>query len=409
MSTLCSKQIMTTVLVFVLAQTVHAQVTGAYPSPLYQFVPGSSIRWNSPENANGKKGAGGMENNRAKGRPYLAIAPHETISLLTVHAQGIIQRIWVTLSDRSPEMLRALRLDIYWDNEKKPAVSVPFGDFFGVGLGLTSKYQNALFANPEGRSFNCFIPMPFKKAARVTITNESTKNLQAIFFDVDYSILQEWNPQTLYFHAYWHRDTATKLASDFEILPAISGKGRFLGTNIGVHGNAHYTNSWFGEGEVKMYLDGDKDLPTLNGTGTEDYIGTAYGQGQFINNFTGCPVSNDSTRQYCFYRFHIPDPVYFSSSCRVTIQQLGGSLTGNLQKLQMANVPLLPVTTDDGTLHSFYEPGKPFDLNKPNLPKGWTNYYRSDDVSAVSYFYLTTPTNQLPALQDVSYRVLNLK
>ena len=389
--------------------TGFSQQPGAYTSPLYRFDSTSSIRWSSPENQDGKKGGGGKENNRAKGHPYDAIPAGQSKALLDIQGQGMIHRIWITLSDRSPEMLRSLRIDMYWDNEKKPAVSVPFGDFFGVGLGRTAKFQSALFANPEGRSFNCFVPMPFRKAARIVVTNESTKNLQAMFFDVDYSLNTQWNPQNLYFHAYWHRDTATTLTEDFEILPSLKGRGRFLGTNIGVHGNPLYVNSWFGEGEVKMYLDGDKEYPTLAGTGTEDYIGTAYGQGQFTTSYTGCTISDDSNRRYCFYRFHIPDPIYFNAACRVTIQQLGGSITGNLQKLQADRVPLIPVTTDDGKLHSFYDPAKTVDLSNPILPKGWTNYYRSDDVSAVSYFYLSTPVNNLPELQPVNYRVVNLK
>jgi len=294
---------------------------------LFEYNDNMEARWSSPENMNGEKGAGGKENNSAKGHPYDSIPAGKSYSLLDIQTQGIINRIWITINDRSPEMLRALKIEMFWDNETKPAVSVPFGDFFGIGLGKTATFQNALFANAEGRSFNCFIQMPFKKAAKIVVTNESGKTLNNIFFDVDYNLLKTWDDDYLYFHAYWQRDTATALTKDFELLPKVSGKGRFLGVNIGVNGNPLYGKSWFGEGEVKMYLDGDTDYPTLNGTGTEDYIGTAWGQGKFISTYTGCSIADDSLLQWAFYRYHIPDPVYFKTDCRVTIQQIGGDGT----------------------------------------------------------------------------------
>ena len=237
----------------------------------------------------------------------------------------MINRMWFTISDRSPQMLRSLIINIYWDNEDKPAVSVPFGDFFGIGLGKTAVFENALFANPEGRSFNSFVQMPFKEAARIELVNESETDLPMVFYDVNLQLLKEWNNNYLYFHSYWHRDTLTALANDFEIMPAVSGKGRFLGSNISVHANPAYKDCWWGEGEVKIWLDGDSDFPTLVGSGTEDYIGTAWGQGQYINRYTGCPIADDKNRQWTFYRYHIPDPVYFKSGCRVTIQQIGGN------------------------------------------------------------------------------------
>ena len=154
---------------------------------LFVYSDNLEARWSSPENHNGEKGAGGKENFGAKGRAYESIPAGASLELLNVNQAGIINRIWITINDRSPEMLRALKIEMFWDNESVPAVSVPFGDFFGVGLGRTATFQNELFANPEGRSFNCFIPMPFRKAAKIVITNESDKNLNNIFFDVDWS------------------------------------------------------------------------------------------------------------------------------------------------------------------------------------------------------------------------------
>ena len=124
----------------------------------------TETRWSSFENPSAGKGSGGSENKKAKGHPSENIAPGETKVLLNVKGTGIIQRMWMTINDRSPAMLRSLRLEMYWDDQTKPAVSVPLGDFFGVGLGRKVSFQNALFSDPEGRSFTCYIPMPYRKA-----------------------------------------------------------------------------------------------------------------------------------------------------------------------------------------------------------------------------------------------------
>ena len=157
-----------------------------------------------------------------------------------------------------------------------------------------------------------------------------------------------------------------------------------------------------------MYLDGDKDYPTLNGTGTEDYIGTAWGQGKFINTYSGCSVADDSLLQYAFYRYHIPDPVYFKTDCKVVIQQIGGDGTDNVALYQKNNALLIPVTTDTGKLIHYYQKGQATKLD-PSMPKGWTNFYRSDDVSATAYFYIDKPSNNLEALQPVALRTANLR
>ncbi|MEP6845119.1 MAG: glycoside hydrolase family 172 protein [Panacibacter sp.] len=376
---------------------------------LFKYNDHVDTRWSSPENRNGAKGGGGKENNTAKGHAFDSIAAGATYTLLDVQEQGMINRIWITINDRSPEMLRALKLEMLWDGETKPAVSVPLGDFFGVGLGQTTVFQNALFANAEGRSFNCFIQMPFKTGVKIHIVNESSRVLQMIFFDVDYSLLKHWNNNYMYFHAYWQRDTATKLAEDYEVLPQLEGRGRFLGSNIGVEANRAYGKSWFGEGEVKIYLDNDKDYPTLNGTGTEDYIGTAWGQGKFINTYTGCTVADDSLLQWAFYRYHIPDPVFFKTGCKVVLQQIGGDGTDNVAAYQKEGAGLIPVTTgSEKQFHPFYNKDSVVQLADSPY-KGWTNFYRSDDVSAVAYFYLDKPSSNLKAIQPVALRTVNLR
>jgi hypothetical protein len=380
------------------------------PSNLFEYSDNIEPRWASFENINAAKGKGGMENNGAKGHACDSITAGATKTLLNIDGPGIINRMWITISDRSPEMLRSLVINMYWDNEDKPAVSVPFGDFFGVGLGRTAVFENALFANPEGRSFNSFIQMPFKKSARIDVVNESDSNLAMIFYDIDLQLLKEWDENFLYFHSYWHRDTATVLAEDFEIMPRVKGKGRFLGTNISVHANPDYNDCWWGEGEVKIYLNGDSEFPTLVGSGTEDYIGTAWGQGQYFTSFTGCPIADSKNLQWAFYRYHIADPVYFKDDCKVTIQQIGGNTKDVVIALQKKNVKLIPVTVHQApVMIQIYKKDSTVNLEDPELPNAWTNFYRSDDYASVAYFYLDNPRNDLPLLQPAEIRTRKLK
>lgn len=381
----------------------------SFPAYLFQYSDNMEPRWVSFENITGKKGQGGMENYGAKGHPCDFLRAGESKTLLDITGPGIINRIWITISDRSPRMLRSLVINMYWDGESKPAVSAPFGDFFGIGLGRTAAFQNALFSNPEGRSFNSNIQMPFKRSARIEIINESDYELPMIFYDVDLQLLKEWDESFLYFHCFWQRDTATALAQDFEILPRINGRGRFLGTNVSVNANPVYRDYWWGEGEVKVYLNGDTDYPTLVGTGTEDYIGTAWGQGQYYNQFQGCPIADAANLQWTFYRYHIPDPVYFKTDCRVTIQQIGGSEKANVLELQKKGINLIPITIHQAPVFThIYEPGKMPDLSDPELPEGWVNFYRSDDLAAASYFYFENPVSELPEIQPLSVRLWNL-
>ena len=368
-------------------------------------------RWSSFENLNGRKGAGGRENQGAKGHPSDSLEPGESKVLLDVKGSGLITRMWFTVIDRSPEMLRSLRLEIYWDGAEEPAVFVPFGDFFGAILGRPVAFESALFSNPEGRSFNCTIPMPFRKSAKVILTNETAKRLSHLYFDVDYLLGVRHRRNMLYFHAHWRRENPTELAQDFEILPRVKGAGRFLGTNIDVIVNPENIG-WWGEGEVKMYLDGDRDYPTLAGTGVEDYIGNGWGQGTYDHQFQGCLVSDKERGQYTFYRYHVPDPVYFDEDIRVTIQQMGGrSVQAALDMLDQG-VPVIPVTTFDpktGVFTRLLDADPPVDLAKDKTPKEtWCNYYRRDDVCAVAYFYLDRPTSGLPPLAPVEERTAEI-
>jgi hypothetical protein len=390
--------------IFVLALSLLT-VTTLQAQSLYTLpdnFKSSSI--SSFENMNGVKGAGGKSNHSAKGNAFESLNAGKSKTLLQVEGAGIIQRLWFTLQDRTPEMMRSLRLRIYWDGESKPAVDVPFGDFFGYGLSKVVKFETALFSNPEGRSFNCMIPMPFRKGAKVVLTNESTKNIDALFYDIDFVRVAKLEDGALYFHAFWTRQKTSELRKDFEFLPEITGKGRFLGVNMGVKADPGYGDTWWGEGEVKMYIDNDKELPTINGTGTEDYIGTAWGMGKFINLYQGCTVADDSTKQYAFYRFHIPDFIGFNENFRASIQQIGGGMRDVVRKLIRNNMKLEPVTVAGLTgFVSLLD--KPQNILDADFPNGWVNFYRVDDYSATAYFYLNTPASGLIGLPEVQERV----
>ncbi|HEY6979045.1 MAG TPA: glycoside hydrolase family 172 protein [Chitinophagaceae bacterium] len=371
---------------------------------LYQMPSNTQSRVSSFENMNGLKGEGGKTNKTAKGNAFEFVKAGETKTLLDIKSAGSIQRMWCTVNDRSVEMLRSLRLQMFWDGSSKPAVDVPLGDFFGVGLGKTVAYQSALFSNPEGRSFNFYIPMPFKKAAKVVLINESKKDI-FLFYDIDFVQWQQPPENMLYFHAYWHREITAPLEKDFELLPLVKGRGRYLGVNVGVNTDSAYPNTWYGEGEVKMFIDGDSKYPTINGTGAEDYIGTGWGEGSFTHMYQGCTIADEKNRQYAFYRFHIPDQIFFYTDFKATIQRIGGGDYAVVNELQKKGVLLKPVSasTDTGFVRLFDLQHTP-SLQDENFPKGWVNFYRVDDYSATAYFYLDKPASELPVLAPVEER-----
>lgn len=393
---------------------------------LYQApAPTTQTRWISPENPTGEKGKGGTTNQGAKGSAFFTVKSGEKLVLMDVKGAGIINRMWLSGTiPRSEEQRRMVRIDMYWDGATKPAVSAPIGDFFGLGLGLSVPFENALFSNPESKSFNFNIPMPYRKSAKIVITNESPAHA-LVWYDVNYTVLDKLPKDAMYFHAFWQRNPQTELGKDYEVLPKVTGTGRYLGTNIGVIGDTAYRNTWFGEGEVKVYLDGDTQQPTLVGTGTEDYIGSGWGQGEYAHRYQGSLVSDDKNDVYAFYRYHIPDPVYFHQDCKVTLQQIGNTEVPKIREMLAKGVKLQPVwvfkkgDTDD----IFNLKGKAPEqillldrkefsgINDPQFTEGvyGGNFYRSDDVSATAYFYLNKPSNNLPDLPDAALRIKNLK
>ncbi|MCG8557377.1 MAG: DUF2961 domain-containing protein [Proteobacteria bacterium] len=399
---------------------VHAKARqGLAPDRIRTYFlaapPGVRTRWASAENPTATKGAGGKSNKGAKGDAYVLIAPGEKKVIFNQKGAGIITKIWSANSSQwTPINRRKIKLEMYWDDASTPAVSVPFSDFFGTGLGVMRPFSSALFSSPEGRSFNCFVPMPYRKGARIEITNESDAVLM-FYYKIDFLQVPSHADDVLYFHAYWNRNRKTSLGEDFEILPRLTGRGRYLGANIGVIGAEAYRGTWFGEGEVKIYLDGDATYPTLVGTGTEDYIGSGWGQGEFTTRIQGSVLSDRKNDLYAFYRYHTLDPVYFHKDVRVTIQQIGNAQKAALLKMrkQGADIRILwSYVAKDGMQASkrWLDMDNPPALESEEFPaKASTNFYRSDDVSATAYFYLDRPENQLPPLAPVEHRVADLQ
>lgn len=373
---------------------------------LFKFNENASTRWASFENSLATKSQAGKTNNGAKGYPFHVVMPDETVTLFDEKGPGIINRIWMTV-DRlfgSPEQMRSIRIDMVWDNSDKPAVSAPLADFFCMPLGRMIKFENELFSSPEAKSFVCYIPMPYRTGARITLTNEADIP-HRLFYDVNFLKLNKPDNEALYFHAHWRRETPTSLGQDFQILPPVSGKGKFLGSNIGVLTDKRNIG-WWGEGEAKIFLDNDGKFPTLCGTGTEDYISTGWGQGFFANRYHGSLLSDNEKGLFGFYRFHIPDPVQFTTGCKVTIQQMGGTAKKNIQKMLDEGLAIQPVSIikGEGRQYNLLGPDG-FDLNDEQFTEDmWTNYYRQDDVCATAYFYLDSPSNNLPALPSLQKR-----
>lgn len=383
---------------------VPSVVHNSVAEPLYQAPGKVHSRWVSFENPTGEPGMGGRANQGAKGAAFQTIKAGEQKVLMDVNGGGVIRRMWCTLSQRAPADLRAYVLRMYWDKAEKPAVEVPLGDFFGAIHGEINPFENIFFSSPEGRSFNFTVEMPFQSAARITLTNESDKDLDQFFYDINYT-LEEHPEPPLFFHATWRRERYTELKQDFEILPRVTGRGRFLGAHIGVIG--HPDNiGWWGEGEVKLYLDGDTAFPTLVGTGTEDYVGTGYLQGEYAHRFQGSLLIDNVNQYYGFYRYHVPDPIYFHRDIRVTLQQIGGAMQEFVKEMLANQVEILPISVGaENHYVNLLESDPPKTLDDPDIPYGWTNYYRRDDVCAVAFFYLDSPENPLPPIAPLEARI----
>lgn len=369
------------------------------PEALFVMPADVRTRWASPENPTAAPGAGGKEKGGRKGRPCFRVRAGESVVLAQAeNTSGVIRRIWSTFDPRGPKMLRGVKLEFFWDGAERPAISAPIGDFFGMGLGEAVAFQSVYFSNPEARSFNCCLPMPFRRGMKIVLTNETDRDIGSFYYDVNFTVGDPLPPDALYLHSHWRRENPTKLQQDYEILPLVRGRGRYLGCNIGVIADRkRYARAWWGEGEVKVYLDGDRELPTLCGTGTEDYIGTAWGQGRYDHLYQGCHFADKETMRYCFYRYHGPDPIWFRQDIRVTIHQIGCWSPDCLWELMKSEEPIHHAA-----------PGMPV-VDWASNRRSYGLFERQDDWSSCSYFYLGEPANELPAIAPVEQRIAGLE
>ncbi len=301
----------------------------------------------SPENFKGEKGKGGMategtgkEASRELGKgwkvsPSVIIKPHTTFTIAEIDGSGSVQHIWMTPTG----VWRNTIIRMYWDGEANPSVEAPVGDFFCMGWGVYAPLQSlAVCVNP-GSAFNCYWPMPFRKKCRITMENIDDEEMY-LYYQVDY-ILTDVPPDAGYFHAQFRRVNPLPYKSDFTLVDGIKGKGQYVGTYlaVGVH-----NNGWWGEGEIKFFMDGDTEYPTVNGTGTEDYFCGSYdfdthtknvagveevGYTEFCSPYAGMHqvIRGDGhykvSQRFGLYRWHITDPIRFENGLKVTLQDLG--------------------------------------------------------------------------------------
>lgn len=346
---------------------------------IFQFK-SSEPRWINFENPMGEKGRGGIENNGAKGHAFEDVYAGEEKILCNFDGCGIIRRIWITLTNRSPEILNNVYIKMFWDGSDTPQVYVPLGDFFCMGLGVMRSFENRFFSTAEGRSFLCTIPMPFRHNAKIVLINASQKKVR-LFYDIDLTI-EDLPDDTMYFNAYFSELCPNELEKDVEILTCNGVGGRFIGANIAVIPNdEQYHGLWWGEGEVKIYIDGDRQYATLVGTGAEDYVGSAWELGEFINQDQGCVSQIDNA--VSMYRFHINDPIYFKDNIRVTLQAMGGGSSDTVKAFAKENVPYSLVTFEKDCFRRVY---------KQNISVeetgGYVNFFRQDHYRTVAYYYV---------------------
>lgn len=252
----------------------------------------------------------------------ISIAPGKTVTIFNTEGPGMIVRMWFAINSRDPYFLRRVVMRIYWDNESKPSVEVPFGDFFGTGF----KYRQYVsqFIGMTSGGYICYFPMPFERSARIEITNETRQEVDGFLYQIDYQKFEgALESDVAYFHAQWNRSIRTNYDSNYVILHA-EGKGHLVGVNLNIQS---YDGKFsFLEGDEMIYVDGEK-RPSIQGTGTEDFFsgGWYFNQGEFSGPFGGLIYKNDTLGQIAAYRFHILDPVPFKKNIRVTIEHGHGN------------------------------------------------------------------------------------
>lgn len=293
-----------------------------------------------------------------KVRPCITLPSSSNTVLAEIDGPGTIKHIWIT-SD--PKAYRDVILRMYWDDEATPSVEVPLGDFFCNGHALRCKVNSIPIAvNPEG-GFNSYWPMPFRNKARIEVENQGDQAFEDFFYQISYE-LDDVPDNAAYFHAQWRRSTTSQDKPEHVILDGVKGKGHYVGTYLAW---TQLANGWWGEGEIKFFIDGDGQFPTICGTGTEDYFGGAWGFGDtYSTAFLGYPLHRKvegEVPKHGLYRWHIPDPIRFESNLKVTIQALGWWPNGKFQPLQ-------------------------------------------DDIASVAYWYQTEPHAEFPKMLPMHLR-----
>jgi hypothetical protein len=283
------------------------------------------------ENPTGARGAGGTVAGGRKGAPNRRVAAGEKVVLADLAGPGRVRHIWMTFMAAPPEEMRAVTLEVFYDGRTEPSIAVPVLDFFGLPHGRLTHCVTALTAVQEGRGLNAYFPMPFAKHIRMELTNAGTRPI-LLYYQVDYT-LEPVAADAGYLHVSFRRENPTTLKRDFVIADGIKGPGRFLGCVVGVRVSPD-DMIWYGEGEFKLFRDGDTTHPTICGTGLEDYVGTAWGMGQHTALYQGAPLvvappaPADAARApkpdfVGFYRWHLTDPLTFEREMKATIQQIG--------------------------------------------------------------------------------------
>jgi hypothetical protein len=345
---------------------------------MFQIPANLRSRSISFENPTGAPGAGGRAASPLgpgrKGSAVRLVQPGESIELADIEGPGTIRHIWLTTHSKQ-ELLRGCVLRAWWDDQPHPSIEAPLGDFFGFAHGGTPAFQSCAHSVGGALGMNCWLPMPFVRRARLELVNEASVRLP-LFYQVDYTVGDEHADDVRRLHVAFQRQNPTTPGRDFEVLPRREGRIHYLGAVIGVR---PLDPRWWGEGELKVWLDEDTTHATIVGTGTEDYVGLSWGiqPNAFLYHGANWRERDDAiaTGAVSIYRWHVPDPIVCEQSMRVTIQQIGHSPTGNAK-------------TVDDYLAELYE--------------------RADDWSCATFWYEATPSAPLPPIPDAQARTRDL-
>jgi hypothetical protein len=335
------------------------------------------------ENPTGERSAGGKAERGRKGAPSRVLDPGERVRLAELEGPGTIRHLWMTFPPAPPGEMRALVLEAFYDGLTDPSVSVPCLDFFGCPLGRPVAYDSALTSVHEGRGLNSYWPIPFRKRVRVDLVNRSRRRVP-LYYQIDYTLEPDLPEECGYLHAAFRRENPTQRLRDFVIAEGLEGPGRFAGSSLGIR--VLDGGMWYGEGEVKIYRDGDREGPTICGTGLEDYVGSAWGMGAHQGLYAGVPLvvrapgARNNPDFVGLYRWHLPDPIVFRSDLHVTVQQIGYA------------------AFREGEAREFEE----FARVHPAAGRGWEMsprrgihaqgiFERVDDYCATSYVYCLAP------------------